>query len=143
METTDEKKKVIKLPEYPHYVAATQNGWGVEMDGTEAVDGSNIDHAGIIGLPMTNFTIEGKGIKKARVKNKRGRWSEYSDKFDKSKGLGNGTDIIGIEIVGSGFIVSVHVKGGSWLPAVKTSDIEGKVTIGIGTTIDAIWVDKI
>lgn len=139
-----EDKKIKNIPDEPHYVAATQNGWGVEMYGTEAVDGSPLDHAGIIGLPMTNFTIEGKGIKKARVKNKRGRWLDYKSGFgiNQLEALGDGTGITAIEIVGKGFIVGVHLKGGNWLNSVNTSDKEGEVTIGIGIPIDAIWIDR-
>lgn len=141
--TTNQKTKTI--PSYPHYAAASQNGWGVEMSGTEAVDGSPLDHAGIIGLPMTNFTIEGQGIKKARVRNKRGRWLDYKSTFgmNDTDALGDGTDITGIEIVGKGFIVSVHLKGGTWLNTVNTSDKEGEVVIGIGTPIDAIWINRV
>lgn len=127
----------------PRYAACTQDGWGVEMIGTDAVDGSDTDHAGIFGLAMTNFTIAASGIKKARVRNKRGKWLEYKTNFDKNKGLGDGTNITGIEIVGAGYIAAVHVKGGSWLPLVRTSDTEGAVIIGENFIIDAIWVDAI
>ncbi len=137
MFTTDE------MMNKPHYAAATQDGWGIEMVGIFADDGSDTDYAGTIGMPITNFTIAAPGIKKARVRNRRGRWLEYSDSFDTVNGLGDGTDITGIEIVGQGYVVGAHVKGGSWLGSVMTSDEEGAVVIGIGTPIDAIWIDTI
>jgi len=128
----------------PHYVSATKDGWGTEMVGSDTIDGADIvNYTGTMGLPITNFTIEGKGIKKARVRNKKGRWLGYSDKFDKTTGLGDGTNITGIEIVGKGFIFAVHLKGGDWMKPVTTSDKEGEVLGGIGTPIDAIWVEKI
>lgn len=145
MDTVEVKKAINDLPDDPHYAAASQNGWGVEMSGLEAVDGSPLDHAGIIGLPMTNFTIEAKGIKKARIRNKRGKWLPYKTGFGMNsiEALGDNTDITGIEIVGSKFMVSIHTKGGSWLPSAITSDIEGEVLLTTGAAIDAIWVDKI
>lgn len=127
----------------PHYAAATNNGWGVEMVGIFAEDGSDTDYAGVLGTAMTNFTIEANGITKARVRNKRGRWLEYSNIFDTVNGLGDGTDITGIEIVGHGYLVGAHVKGGTWLESVRTSDKEGDTIIGIGTPLDAIWIDTI
>ena len=137
---TKDQKKVY---EFPHYIAKSQNGWGVDMEGTEAVDGSSIDHAGIIGLPMINFTIEAAGIKKARVCNKRGKWLDYKNGYDINNPLGDDTGITGIEIVGAGYIVAVHVKGGSWLHTIKTSDVEGEMILGANRLIDAIWIDKI
>lgn len=131
------------ISEDPRYIAATKNGWGIEMIGIEATDGSNIDHAGIIGMAMTNFTIEASGIKKARVRNKRGRWLEYKTGFDKNDPLGDGTIITGIEIIGAGYIASVHAKGGSWLGSRHTSDTEGEVILGSNLPIDAIWIEKI
>jgi hypothetical protein len=124
----------------PHYVAASQNGWGIEMIGTEAVDGSDLDHAGIIGLNMTDFKIECEGIRKARVRNRRGKWLPYKKNF---VSLGDGTDITGIELVGEGFIFSVHCKGGSWLASKNTSNVEGEVLGGLGSPIDAVWIEKI
>ncbi len=143
--TNSNDKKAKILPVDPHYVAASPYGWGIEMSGTEAADGSSLDHAGIIGLPMTNFTIEGEGIKKARVRNKRGKWLDYKSGFgmNQLEALGDGTAITGLEIVGKGFIVGVHLRGGEWLNSVNTSDKEGAVTIGIGVPIDAIWIDRV
>lgn len=129
------------ISEEPRYVAQTKDGWGVVMIGTDAEDGSDLDHTGVIGLAMTNFKIGSSKIKKARVRNKRGKWLPYKSGFDKE--LGDGTNITGIEIVGAGYIASVHVKGGSWLPLVRTSDIEGAVIIGENFIIDAIWVGAI
>ena len=137
---TDRQNKTY---EAPHYISKSQNGWGVDMEGTEAIDGSLIDHAGIIGLPMINFTIEAKDIKKARVRNKRGKWLDYKNFYDINNPLGDDTGITGIEIVGAGYIASVHVKGGSWLRSVVTSDAEGEVILGSNLPIDAIWIDKI
>lgn len=144
MLTDIEQNDVSKKPLIPHYSAKTKElGWGIDMTGTYSVDYHNIDYAGVFGLSMTNFTVEAEGIKKARVKNKRGYWLWYSDAFDKTKGLGDDTPIVGLEIVGAGYLVGVHIKGGTWLNAVKTSDKEGEVLIGNGAPIDAIWIDKI
>ena len=131
------------ISEDPRYIAATENGWGIEMIGIEAADGSDIDHAGIIGKAMTNFTVEASGIKKARVRNKRGRWLEYKTGFDKNNPLGDGTGITGIELIGAGYVASVHVKGGSWLGSRRTSDTDGEVILGSNLPIDAIWIEKI
>ena len=136
-------KVETKIPDEPHYVAATKDGWGTEMIGIDPVDYSNTSHAGILGLPITNFTIEASGIKKARVRINRGRWLPYKTGFNTTDGLGNDTPITGIEIVGAGYRVAAHVKGGTWLDPVDTSDKEGEVIIGGGMTIDAIWIDKI
>ena len=138
-------EKVEKNVTYdaPHYVAATNNGWGVEMVGTDAVDGTAwISHAGIIGLAMTNFTVEDTDIIKARVRNRKGKWLPYSNKFNKTNGLGDGTDITGVEIVGKNIIFAVHLKGGNWLPPVRTSEVDGEIFAGSGSPIDAIWIDK-
>ena len=136
-----EKKTV--LTEDPKYCIATKNfGWDTEMIGTEPVDGSDKYQAGIMGLPITNFTVAAKGIKKARVRNKRGRWLPYHTDYDNIKGFGDGTEITGIEIVGSGYTVSVHYKGGSWARTVNTSDEDGVVLIGTGSPIDALWIKK-
>ena len=134
------KKADKKLPIKPHYCAATSNGWGVEMTGTSSDDGK--DYAGIIGNSITNFTIEAKEIIKARVRNKNGKWLEYKTGFDKNSGLGDSTPITGFEFVGKGFVVAVHIKGGTWLTPVFTSDRDGEVLIGASTPIDAIWIDK-
>lgn len=122
----------------PHYVAKNKDAWGIEMRGTEAVDGSDLDHAGIFGLEMTNFKIEGAGIKKARIKNKRGKWLEYKEGYTE---LGDGSTITGFEIVGAGYILAIHLKGGQWMTPVFTSDEEGNVLVGTGAPIDAIWID--
>lgn len=149
----DNEKKLIKnddavikktdIPTDPHYTSATKDGWGIEMNGLEAADGSNADHAGILGMPMTNFTVEAKDIKKVRVRNKRGKWLPFKTGFDKVNGFGDGTNITGIEIVGEGFIYAIHAKGGQWMQATKTSDIEGEVLGICASSIDAIWIDKI
>jgi hypothetical protein len=133
------------LPQKPHYAACTAAGWGIEMLGLEAMDGSGIDHAGVFGLPITNFTVEAADIIKARVRNKRGKWLEYKTGFGMNsiEGLGDGTVITGIEIVGDKFYVAVHVRGGSWLNPVKTSATEGVAFAGNGAPIDAIWIEKI
>lgn len=136
-----EKKDDKKLPTRPHYCAATQDGWGVDMIGTSSDDGA--DYAGVMGHPITNFSVEAKGITKSRVRNKLGKWLEYKTGFDKTKGLGDDTPITGIEIVGKGFVVAVHIKGGNWLTPSFTSDSDGEVLIGASTPIDAIWIDKI
>lgn len=137
---TDNKSNT--LPEIPHYAVATSDGWISEMNGTESVDSSDIDYAGILGIPITNFTIEGAGIKKVRVRNRKNKWLPYKNGFDKTTGIGDNTPITGIEIVGSGFIFSIHAKGGSWLPMVHTSDVEGETLAIAGSQIDAIWIDK-
>ncbi len=138
---TDVTKKVNTESKEPHYVAKTQNGWGVGMIGLDADDGSFVDHAGIIGLPMLGFKIECDGISKARVRNRRGKWLPYDIGFDSD--LGDGTNITGIELVGAGYTFSVHVMGGQWMNAVHTSDIEGAAMFTSGSTIDAIWINKI
>lgn len=125
------------------YVAKSQNGWGIPMIGIEAEDGSNLDHAGIVGLPMTDFKIDGTLVKKVRVRNARGKWLPYGVGLDGKTGIGNGSEITGIEIVGSGLMFAVHVMGGQWLNPVKTSDVEGEILVGVGATIDAIWIDEI
>lgn len=134
-------KKETEVEEAVHYIAKTSNGWGIAMTGLDADDGSDLDHAGIIGLPMTNFKIEGKLVKKARVRNKRGKWLKYGSGFNTE--LGNDTDITGIEIIGKGLLVAVHIKGGQWLNPVFTSDVEGAALLGNGSVIDAIWIDEV
>ena len=124
----------------PYYVAKSQNGWGVGMVGLEAEDGSDLDHAGIIGLVMTNFKIDGKNIKKARIRNRRGKWLPYKSS---NEALGDDTTVTGIEIVGSGYTVSVHIMGGSWLTSMNTSDVDGEILVGNGAPIDAVWIDKL
>ena len=140
-----EKKVESTLPKEPHYVAKNSSGWSVEMSGLEAIDRTDTDHTGVFGIPITNFTIEAADIIKARVRNKRGKWLEYKTKFgmNYAEALGDNTPITGIEIVGKGFIFSIHVKGGTWLPTMFTSDTEGEVLATTGSQIDAIWVAKI
>ena len=133
----------VDLPELPHYASASNNNWSSELFGTESVDGSDTSYAGILGIPITNFTLEGKGIKKFRVRNRKNKWLPYKTNFDKTIGAGDNTPITGIEIVGSGFIFSIHVKGGSWLPAVCTTNKEGEILAIAGSQIDAVWIDKI
>lgn len=140
-----EKKSDYTLPQEPHYVAKNASGWSTEMLGLEAVDGSDADHTGILGLPIINFTIEAADILKARVRNKKGKWLPFKTGFgmNDAEALGDDTPITGIEILGNKFIFSVHAKGGSWLPSVVTSEVEGEVQVIAGSTIDAIWIDKI
>lgn len=140
-----EKKIKSELPQEPHYVAENADGWGIEMSGLEALDGSEIDHTGTIGMPIINFTVEAADIQKARVRNKRGKWLPFKTGFgmNKIEGLGDGTPITGIEIIGTGFIFSIHAKGGSWLPTMTTSENEGVVQGIANSSIDAIWIDKI
>lgn len=133
----------VELPELPHYASASNNSWSSELFGTESVDGSDKSYAGILGIPITNFTLEGKGIKKFRVRNRKNKWMPYKNSFDKTIGAGDNTPITGIEIVGSGFIFSIHVKGGSWLPAVRTTNKDGEILAIAGSQIDAVWIDKI
>ena len=131
------------ISEIPRYTGKNKNGWSVEMHGTEAVDDSDQGYVGTFGNPLINFTIEGSGIKKARVRNSKGKWLPYSTGFNTEQGLGNDKTITGIEIVGKGYRFGVHTQGGQWLPAFTTSDVEGEVLGTIGCAIDAIWVDKI
>lgn len=140
-----EKKIESKLPREPHYVAKNEDGWGVEMLGLEAIDDSEMDHTGTFGMPIINFTIEAADILKARVRNKRGKWLPFKTGFgmNKSEALGDDTPITGIEILGKKFILSIHAKGGGWLPSVITSEVEGEVQATVGSAIDAIWIDKI
>lgn len=122
------------------YQAKTADGWGIEMVGTEPADDSDIDHAGIIGQSITNFKIGGRIVKKARVRNSRGKWLAYNSGMNIE--LGNNKPITGIEIVGSGLAYAIHVKGGQWLPRIITSDVEGEQLATAGA-IDAIWIDEI
>ena len=142
-ETTKKVEKV--LPQEPHYVAKTADGWSTEMLGLDAVDGSDTNYTGIFGLPIINFTIEAADISKARVRNKRGKWLPFKSGFgmNKIEALGDDTPITGIEILGNKFMISVHAKGGGWLSTAITSEKEGEVQIVAGSTIDAIWIDKI
>lgn len=139
--TGTETKEETTIDEAVHYVAKTNDGWGVAMTGLYADDGSDVDHAGILGLVITNLRIAGKNIKKARVRNKRGKWLPY--KTGANTELGDDSIVTGVEIVGGGYRVSVHVMGGQWLGAVTTSDTDGEVLIGSGAPIDAIWIDEI
>lgn len=132
--------KPADVPVTPHYCAKTVEGWSVCMTGLEADDGSGLDHTGVLGIPIIDFRITAKNIKKARVRNKRGKWLPYKSGPD---GIGDGTNITGIELVGKGYVYSVHVKGGQWLPGAITSDIEGEILITTGSAIDAIWIDEI
>ena len=145
MSDINEKKIDTKLPLEPHYAVENANGWGIEMSGLDALDGSDIEHAGILGMPIINFTIEAADILKARVRNKRGKWLPFKTGFgmNKAEALGDGTPITGIEIIGSGFIFSIHVKGGSWMPFILTSETVGEVQAIASSSIDAIWVDKV
>lgn len=123
------------------YSVKTDDGWGIDMIGVDASDGSSLDHAGIFGKPIRNIKIGGKLVKKARVRNKRGKWLPYGSGFDKE--LGDNTDITGIEIVGKRLVFAIHIKGGQWLNPVFTSDVEGEILIGNGAVIDALWIDEV
>ena len=131
------------IPNEARYNTATKYGWNNEMMDCDPIDESDKDFSGMMGEAITDFTIEAAGIKKARVRVSRGGWLPYKTGFNTKDGLGNGKPITGIEIVGSGYLVGIHAKGGSWLSPVKTSDVEGEVVIGGGMAIDAIWVSKI
>lgn len=130
------------VSDIPHYRTAIKDGWGREMYGLDPADGSDNNFSGIMGLPITNFTVEASGIKKARVKVSKGKWLPYKTGYDIINGIGNGQPITAIELVGSGYFVAVHAKGGSWLNTVTTSDVEGAVIVGGGMPIDAIWIEK-
>ena len=61
--TGTEKKEettVTTIDEAVHYVAKTNDGWGVAMTGLDADDGSDLDHAGVFGTSIINFKIEGR-----------------------------------------------------------------------------------
>ena len=141
MSDTIDKKGNAMIEEAVHYVAKTNDAWGIPMTGLEADDGSGLDYAGIMGIPMVNLKVEGKLVKKARVKNKRGKWLKYGSDFDNE--LGDDTAITGIEIVGKGLVVAAHIRGGQWLNPVFTSDEDGAAMISTGAVIDAIWIDEI
>lgn len=146
MDTKNEKAIEVtntKTTEPIYYKAKTQNGWGIGMNGLEAEDGSELDHAGIIGMPMTNFMIDGTLVKKARIRTKRGKWLDYVTEFDGKTGIGNDVPITGIEIVGKGLVFAVHALGGQWLNPVFTSDTDGEILVGSGFIIDAIWIDAV
>jgi len=138
------EKKIQTTPEEPHYAVKVDDAWGYEMLGLDPVGNHDTEYSGVFGTPITNFTVEASGIKKARVRNKRGKWLPYGHNFgmNSKEGLGDETPITGIEIVGSGFIFSVHAKGGAWLPIVNTSDVEGEVLSIVPSQIDAVWIDK-
>jgi len=126
----------------PKYAVYTTE-WGPEFIGLDDSLGSDANFAGIFGEPITNFTVGAKGIKKFRIRTKKkGKWQPYRTGFDTSV-ESDGTAITGIEIVGKGFCLAVHVKGGTWLPVVNTSDKDGEVLVGNGTVIDAIWINLI
>ena len=142
METTEKKTKVPNaIKEAVRYVVKTKDGWGVSMTGLEADDGSDADHAGVIGLPMINFKIDGSLVNKARVRTNRGKWLPYGKGLDVE--LGKDSAITGLEIVGKGLIFAVHVKGGGWLSPAITSDVEGEVAVISGAAFDAIWIDEV
>lgn len=142
METTEKKTNVPNtIKEAVRYVVKTKDGWGVPMTGIDADDGSDTDHAGIIGIPMINFKIDGSLVSKARVRNKRGKWLPYGRGLDAE--LGKDSEITGIEIVGKGLVFAVHVKGGGWLSPAMTSDVEDEVKVISGAAFDAIWIDEV
>ncbi len=141
MNDTDTKDVAVStITDSVRYLVKTDDGWSIDMIGLDASDDSGLDHAGIFGKPICNIKIGGKLVKKARVKNSRGKWLPYGSGFDKE--LGNDTNITGIEIVGKGLVFAIHIKGGQWLNPVFTSDIEGEVLVGNGAVIDALWIDE-
>ena len=144
MDTPVETKPVhVEETEEPKYCVFADS-WGPEFIGTDASDDSDVSYAGILGIPFTKITLGAKGIKKFRIRTKKkGKWSKYQTGFDKQNALGDGTPITGIEIVGKGFVYGVHIKGGSWLPTVITSDQDGEILTGSGSPIDAIWIEKL
>lgn len=93
-----------------------------------------------LGKAITNFKIEADGIIKARVRNKTGEWLEYKTQYEP---LGDDTDIIEMEIVGYGYIASVHNMNGEWLNSVATSQYDGNVILGVAFPIDAIWIQSL
>lgn len=130
-----------KVNEPIRYVAKTDVGWGVPMLGIDPDDDSDLDHTGVIGKSIINFKIDGTLVKKARVRNKRGKWLPYGSGFDTE--LGNDTEITGIEVVGKGLIIAVHIKGGQWLNPLFTSDIDGDGAIVTSVPIDGVWIDEV
>lgn len=142
METTEKKTNdPSTIKEAVRYVVKTKDGWGVPMTGLDADDDSDTDHAGIIGMPMINFKIDGSLVSKARVRNNRSKWLPYGRGLDVE--LGKDSAITGIEIVGKGLIFAVHVKGGEWLSPAITSDVEDEVKVISGAAFDAIWIDEV
>ncbi len=138
---TDDVKTVVESEEPKYAVCTTE--WGPDFTGLEDSVGSDASFAGTLGKPITNFTVGAKNIKKFRIRTKKkGKWQAYQTGFNKDI-KSDGSAILGIEIVGKGYCFAVHIKGGTWLPAVFTSDTEGEVLVGSGTPIDAIWIDSI
>ena len=135
--------KTVNEIDDPRY-AVYSDSWSPEFIGTDAQDDSDADFAGVLGIPITKFTVGAKGITGFRVRTKKkGKWTTFQHGFDKDNAAGDGTPITGIEIVGSNFMYAVHVVGGQWLPAVMSSSTEGMQYAGIGAPIDAIWIEKI
>lgn len=128
----------------PHYSVFAGGEWGDEFTGTFSETTDN-DYAGTLGVPITNITLGAKGISEFRIRTrKKSRWSDYSKAgFNKENTIGDGTPITGIEIVGSGYVYAVHIKGGEWLPSVLTADKRGVNFIGCAVPIDGFWIEKL
>lgn len=124
----------------PHYACYVDGKWDVEMLGTKDKVGAGRTYAGIFGHPIQGITIE--GVKKYRVCTAAGGWTDYTEGFDKTSPIGDGSNIIGIEIVDPKAMAAVHIKGGMWLEPVNTSATDGAVVIGCNAPIDAIWIDR-
>ena len=151
METTDAKSpiKETAAPVFknkfansgkPKYACYVDGSWDNEMIGTKDPTGAGRSYAGIFGHPIQGITID--GVKKYRVCTADSGWTDYTEGFDKSAPAGDGSNIIGIEIVDAKAIVAVHIKGGIWLEPAHTSATEGLVIIGCHAPIDAIWIDR-
>lgn len=144
----DNKERIVSsgMPsnEDPIYCVFNSYGWGPDFEGDYALDDSGADHAGISGIPITKIYAYAKNIRKIRIQTYRRRWSEYKTLTSVDNPLGtDDVPITGIEIVGAGYRCAVHVKGGSWLTPVDTSDVEGEKLIGNNNPIDAIWIVKV
>lgn len=124
----------------PRYACYVDNAWDITMVGTRDADGTRRSYGGIMGHPIQGITID--GVQKYRVCTAASGWTDYTEGFDKTSPVGDGSNIIDIEIVDPKAVVAVHIKGGSWLAPVRTSDKEGSVIIGCHAPIDAIWMDR-
>ena len=127
----------------PRY-AVYSDDWSPDFIGIDAQDDSDADFAGILGIPITKFTVGAKGISGFRIRTKKkDKWMSFQHGFDKDNAISDNTPITGIEILGSNFMYAVHILGGQWLPAITSSDVEGVRYAGIGAPIDAIWIEKV
>lgn len=113
---------------------ATEDGWGPE------ITVANGDPIGTFGKAITNFKIEGPGIKKARVRNRYGTWFPYKEGYE---ALGDDTSIVEMEIIGNGYEVTIHLLQNFWMNPVEISTYEGYKILGVATIIDGIKIRKI